>query len=197
MDTRRPQGAAHPFSLGTNELLVIRSWRAGYHLSFIDPLGVSSRLSLPPQTGEFYRTPATREGRRIFSLCILHSTWGTAQTRSHHQAGCWQGPNSGSGEKWGEGGIRLEPRAPDSPSGDPLLLPLTEDNTQEVPNLEPLFVGQQYPLSPSLLPPSASPLLPTLSLEKTAPCSLTLPGLGSLLPPSTREGPGKLGSTQV
>lgn len=79
MDTRRPQGAAHPFSLGTDQLLVIPSWRAGYHFSFTDPLGVSYRRSLPPQTRKVYRTPARREGRRIFSLCIAHSAWGTAR----------------------------------------------------------------------------------------------------------------------
>lgn len=80
MITRRPQGAAHRFSLGMDQLLVKLSWGAGYHLRFPQPLGVSYRLSLPPETRRLYRTPARSEGHRIFSLCVTHSTWGTAQT---------------------------------------------------------------------------------------------------------------------
>lgn len=73
--------------------------------------------------------------------------------------------------------------------GIPCCFPLAEDSALESPSLEPVVSS----FFPSLLPPSASPLLPTLFFGEGCPLPPDLAEFG--LPPSTKHkrGPRKTG----
>lgn len=76
--------------------------------------------------------------------------------------------------------------------GEALFFLLAEDT---LGTSKPVLTGRRHPLFSPCCPPLPLPfLLPSLSWGK-APCILTLQSLGSLLSSSTRDGPGKLGST--
>lgn len=90
----------------------------------------------------------------------------------------------------------MRPRAPDSYQQIGREALLCSLGTPWGPQAESLCSQANGVSFSPLLPPPASPLLPSLSWEK-APYILTLQSLGSLLPLSTRDGPGKLGSTRV